>query len=133
MFDIHKLFATNATKEIHGVEHEIAPSVFVTVARFNNKKFQSRLTELYADNKFLIESKTEEGDEKSQEIHTQAMAEKILVGWKGDIGIKGEVLPYSVENAVKLLSIPDFKDKIFALSNQTANYRLEADKETAKN
>lgn len=66
-------------------------------------------------------------DEESEEIMVKCIAETILIDWE-DIRVAGEVLVYSVKNAIKLLSDPrleDFREKVTTESSSFSNYRLE--------
>ena len=53
----------------------------------------------------------------------EAMAETILLGWE-NLSYQGELLPYSKENAMKLLAIRSFRDDITRLSEQGSAYLL---------
>jgi len=61
------------------------------------------------------------------------MSKTILLGWKGEIKLKGEALEYSVDNAKKLLAVKDFRRYITTLSEDFESFKAEQEADEAKN
>ncbi len=72
--------------------------------------------------------------EKQIEIQCRAMAEGILLGWRGPIeGDDGNPLEYSVDNAYLMLRYnADIRDFVFEAATEQERYRVEARETTAK-
>lgn len=103
------------------------------IARANNKQFRKEISRQYKKHERLLESKTEAADEKGEEIMVEVMAKTILVGWKGALAVKGEVLTYSVENAKKLLSVPLFREWVSKQADDVNSYKVVKEAEEEKN
>lgn len=103
------------------------------IARANNPKYRRRLSYFYEKNKRLLDGKGEAAEAKSNEIMATVMGETILLGWKGRVMLKGEVLPYTKDNAVKLLSVQLFRDWVSNQSNDQYAYKVVKDDEDKEN
>lgn len=133
MFDL-KALAVDSKKSTEGVWIDfLGTGAQVKVARHNNRRAENArsaaLYEFYKDLK--DESKSEDIEAKLRQVQAEVMAEFILLDWKG-FGLDGEVLEYSVENAVKILSNPDFEDVYqFILNESTKREHFERSNEEA--
>jgi hypothetical protein len=123
MADIFALFNTDEAAEVQGRWHKLADSEFL-VARMNNDEYLKQLAALYEEHKDLIESGSEAGKKKDQEITLVLLARTILKGWK-NVAYQGADLPYSEENAVKLLAVKDFRSYIQNISRDIENFRAK--------
>ena len=103
------------------------------IARGNNPKFRRRISYFYEKNKRVLDGKGEVAEAKSNEIMAAVMAETILLGWKGKVAIRGEVLPYTKANAEKLLAVPLFREWVTKMSNDEHAYKVVKDAEDAEN
>lgn len=112
--DIGKL-RTDEDAEIHGVWRSLGDAEF-KVARLGNNRYQQ----------YLAKKLPEVSDEPTKRDHLviDAMARFILVDWK-NVQLDGEELPYSYENALKVLEIKDFRTTIQMYSTQDEEYRTE--------
>lgn len=131
--DIFKAFGADSSKEEGGVEIEIGPETYLTIARSGNKKYGRILTKAFETNKYTLDRKDAAADAKAEQIVIDAMARAILVGWRGKVEMDGEVLPYSVENAKKLLAIRDFRLMVSKHAEEFANFRAVVEDEDGKN
>jgi len=119
MFDLEKL-ATDPRKEEDGVWKPITGDAQVKVARANNPKYRAALMKYQKKFCGLVIDPTSEEFEKAV---IYAMAEAILVDWE-NLAIKGELIPYSVENAIKILTeYPDFKELVSSYAMDADNFR----------
>lgn len=131
--DIFKAFGADSSKEEGGVEIEIGPETYLTIARSGNKKYGRILTKAFETNKYTLDRKDAAADAKAEQIVIDAMARAILVGWRGKVEMDGEVLPYNVENAKKLLAIRDFRLMVSKHAEEFANFRAVVEDEDGKN
>lgn len=132
MLDIHERFATDPKLEVEGVKVDLGGGASMTVARSGNDRFVSRILEEGEKFKEVLDSGTPEAKELDRTITVKIIAETILVGFEG-IGFKGKPMKYSVENAIKLLGIKDFRKRVIDESNKFENYRVKSEISEAKN
>jgi hypothetical protein len=115
-------FATDKRKEENGVWKKLSGSSKALVARANNPKYRAAVV------KYQKEFCGPASDFFSPEYEKAiiyAMAEAILLGWE-NISIKGDIIEYSVKNAIKvLIDYPDFREVISSISLEADNYRPE--------
>ena len=103
------------------------------IARANNPKYRRRLSYFYEKNKRLLDGKGDAAEAKSNEIMATVMGETILLGWKGKVSIKGEVLTYNKANAIRLLEVPLFREWVTSQANDQHAYKTVKDEEDAEN
>ena len=103
------------------------------IARANNPKYRRRLSYFYEKNKRLLDGKGDAAEAKSNEIMATVMGETILLGWKGKVSIKGEVLAYNKANAIRLLEVPLFREWVTSQANDQHAYKTVKDEEDAEN
>jgi ssDNA-specific exonuclease RecJ len=127
MTDFFKQFASDEKMEIEGrwVDHDTETSFLV--ARSGNKHFNRLFSKLYQKNKVVLESKGDAAEAKSDEIMVETFAKTILLGWKGKVEFNGHDLPYSVENAKKLLALKDFRRVIASYADDFDSFKAVQD------
>ena len=103
------------------------------IARANNPKFRRRLSYLYEKNRRLLDGKGDVAEAKSNEVMAAVMGETILMGWKGKVAIKGEVLTYSKENATRLLSVQLFREWVNKMASDEQAYKTVQDEADVEN
>lgn len=137
--DFYSRFATNTKHEEEGREftNEFGPNVSFTIARANNKTYNRMIQALLTAHEHTIKAKgTQEERDAAEECSTrimiEVMAKSILLGWSGDVVYDGEPLPYTPDNAVKLLQLPEFRKLVDKLSSDFQNYRLVTEDEAVK-
>lgn len=146
MFDIFSQFATDPKLELEGRWTTIGPAATnhpdgtpdadtapqVLVARSGNKRHGRIVSKLYDANRQLLDQKTDAANAKGEEITVESMAKAILLDWK-NLAYQGEILPYSYENAKKLLAVKDFRALINKHAEAFAEYKLDQEVEDEKN
>lgn len=130
MADIFALFNTDAQAEVEGRWHKLADSELL-IARMNNDKYLRELADLYEQHKDVIESGSEEGKKRDEEVTLQLTARTILLGWK-NVSHQGAELPYSEENAIMLLKLKDFRNYVQNVARDIENFRIKAENKEAK-
>lgn len=105
------------------------------IARFNNPKHNALLRRLREENDELLkDDSTDEAQAKLLEISGLALAETVLVDWRGILDEDGNELPYSKEAAYDLLkNYEEFADLVFNLSLESEQYRRFKEGEALKN
>lgn len=73
-------------------------------------------------------------EEVAIQITVEQVAEAVIVGWKGIVDRDGSVIPFSKENALRLMqALPAFRDLIIMKANALDNFRIEDRAEAEKN
>ena len=132
MADIKKLFGTDSTKEQEGVWHEMGDGLNMRIARIGNPKYQKRFQALSKPHRRAIRRGTL-ADEVAEKLMVQCLAETIVLDWNG-LEENGAELPYSVENAVKILmDYPELRNYVNDIANELEGYQAEEDEEAIEN
>jgi hypothetical protein len=133
MLDIFSTFAVDEKAETEGRWVEYGNGVSFLIARANNNNYNRLLSSLYKRNKVALEAKGDAATALNDNLMVEVLAKTILLGWQGDIALKGEKLEYSVENAKKILAHKDFRRYISNLSEDFEAFKVEQEAEDAKN
>lgn len=128
LFDVFKLYAVDAAKEQSGVVIDLGGGRSMTIARLggSNRKYSARLAEEYEKYRELLSSSAAEAEELDNEIVANVFAETILLGFEG-FAYDGEPLPYSRENAVKILKHPEFRSLVMKHATRLENFKVKKD------
>lgn len=141
-FCIHNTI-TDEKAELEGIWMDYDGGSRVKLARFNNEKAQRMRLDWYQENKALLESlaeKGEEGENQRDELfkkgEAKIMSEAVLLDWEGFEDAKGKVVKYSAETAEQyLLLSKDFRKDMSMMSGNRDKYllkNLQEDVEAAK-
>ena len=133
MVDLFNDFATNAVTEIEGTWHDYSGDVSFLIARAGNKAYARAFLKAYEASRRVLETKGPTAEAKAEEVTVKTLAKAILLGWRGDLKYKGEPLPYSLENAEKILAHVDFRKWVVERSEDMSKYKIVQDEEDAKN
>lgn len=121
-------FAISTTAAKEGVEVDLGDGLIVRVAKANNEKYQAYLKQVLKP----YERQVRNGslDEKIfAKLYNEAVAETILLGWKGLEDDNGAEIPYTKEKAIEILTNPEyeeFKALVVDLANEQAVFSKEA-------
>jgi len=126
--DIFELYATDAKLENEGRWVNLGKDAKVLVARAGNDNFSARIKHLLKKNGVDLKDQSKENLDLIEKLVIDATAHTVLLGWEG-LSYKGEPLPYSTANAIKLLSIKDFRTRIGAISDEMAGYLVAEQEE----
>lgn len=130
--DIFSSFATDESAEKQGVIVEYGTAKF-KVARKGNQAYRKLLGKLYKMNRFVLESKGDAAEKKSDEILSTVISQTILLGWEG-VTSNGKPLPYSQEAAYDLLlKLKEFRAFIDNASEELERFKLHQEDEDEKN
>lgn len=130
-FNIYAKFGSDAKKEVEGVPFVLdeETNAHILVARWSNRNVahtleQAELTKQHAD-------KT---SEELEPLRVEVFAKHLIKGWQGVTDINGEELPFTTENAVKLLKdLPDLTEQLLTFSLTRTNYPLDGFEAVEKN
>ena len=133
MGDVKKLFGTDPKKEQEGVwRDDIGGDIRMKIARIGNPNYQKRFQTLSKPHRRAIRRGTLP-DDIAEKLLIQCLAETIVLDWE-NVQYEGEDLPYSVENAVRLLTdIPELRNIINDIANELEGYQTEDDEEAVEN
>ena len=126
-------FATDVSLAEEGAWIQIDEETSIRVARYGNRRFKKVFARLTAPYKVQIQQGTL-NEEMASSLLTRAIAEAILVDWKG-MKKAGKDLPYSVEAAIKILSdetLSNFRDMVVNLSQDIQTFREQEVREDAE-
>lgn len=131
--DLFADFAVNEALSQDGVWVPYAGDAEFLIARAGNKNYRKVAQALYKKNERMLDSKTEAASDKLTEIVIEAMAKGTLLNWRGNVQYQGAPLPYSLENARKLLAHERFRDWVDAQAKDEAQYAAVQEEEDEKN
>ena len=123
-------------KETQGVWIDIdtATNAKVKVARFGTARYYqvyNQILQKIAPNPKSLTK--EQQDEAARKVLSESVAECILLDWRNFVTLEGTELPYSKEEALKLLSLDPFLDLILTFSQEVERYHKYALDEAVKN
>lgn len=135
--DFWNAYSTNEQAEVEGRYFENGDAEFL-IARAGNDRYSRMISKQYEGNKHILDDKSSDaakatGEALAKKITIDVMSKSILLGWKGNVDWKGTPLPYTVDNAQKLLGLKDFQAWVVGKSGAYQNYLLAAEEEDAKN
>ena len=141
--NINSLTIKNRKKALNKAINEMgAPKIFRKIgllktlhkSKANNRKFQKLFTKLMLPYKRQFDA-GKLSNEKQIDIMCKAMAETILLGWKG-LTDSGELVEYSVDKAYEYLSMDgadEFRDLITGYAQDAETFREENLEQDVKN
>lgn len=132
---IYDLFETNATLEAEGFIFDVTPTISFTLARAGgaNLRFQKVLESKTRSHRKEIDENRFPLDQANQ-LMIEAVAETVVMGWKGITDKKGKKIPFTPENAVKLFTeLPDLFNDVREAAAARANYSAQEVKADAGN
>jgi hypothetical protein len=113
--------------EVEGVWTDLDEETSILVARFLNPSHREYIQKRLQPYQRIINT-TGLDPAIQEKIEAEAIARHVLVGWKG-LMMDGEELPYSVENALRLLQDPSlswFLQTVRDIAQDMTLYRKES-------
>ena len=129
--DIFKAYAVDEDKELNGKWMPLGDAKLL-VARAGNKKYVKLLGKEVELHQKALDAKDDAADALSDQIMVKVLANTILLGWD-NVAYDGVKLEYSLENAVKLLSLKEFRREVMKLSDDFNAFKLVQQEESEKN
>lgn len=117
--------ATDETAEVEGRWLPFGDGS-VRVARAGNEKYLRTVAALMDEAAIDLSKADPDTESRANEILVQATAKAILKDWKG-LSFQKAPIEYSLENAVKLLKVREFRRRIEAMAADFNNFRLQAE------
>jgi len=130
---IYSEFKTDEKLEAEGNWLDVGEGGFLKIARLGNKAYKTKLKQLREPFKAYTVRGQDIPDAEADDIVRRAMAETILVGWKGMEDEEGKPLNYSPEAAYKALSgQKDLVELIMVFAADKDNFIHEMNSEVEK-
>jgi hypothetical protein len=130
--DLFTQFQTDEQAEVEGVWVPLSTTARLKIARIGNARHPACLKRISTPHVRPGMRMSDIDDEMFDKLTREAMAESILVGWE-NILWKGEVLPYSKENALRVLQVKDFFTLVLTAANSIEHFRVARIAELEKN
>jgi hypothetical protein len=130
--DLKKNYATDKVAEIAGIEKDFGDGLFIKIARIGNSEYKKFFQKLTKPHQKAIRRGVL-SDEVADRLLIEAMANKIVLDWRGMFEGQTEI-QYSTENCIRILTeYPDLKDQINEIANEMESFKTEDDEELEKN
>ena len=131
--NLYAKYGSDRNKEQKGVPFYIdkESDTYILVGRWTARnvehfKAQAEVTAKYAD--------LPDGDRDREEARTKAFATHLVTGWNNIVDKDGNELPFTTENAIKLLlDLPDLVNEMVDFALNRANYPIDGIEKTTKN
>lgn len=131
---IYQKYQTDSAAETQGLWIEMGDNALIKIARLGHPKHEEVMKRLRQPHVASLRAGIDLPTNVSMALTIEALAEAILIDWKGIQDDDGKEIPYSKEAAIKLLTdLPDFRDKVVFLSSQHETFRKSALENAAKN
>lgn len=130
--DLGKIKVDNKAAE-EGVWFKIDDKTRLLIARMGNAAFNTKLENIASKNQTSI-YRGEKNRKEQEALAKEACAGTILLGWEHLLE-NGKELPYTVENAKRLMTQPEyaeFQDLVLNFAQEKAAFRLEFQEEDIK-
>ena len=124
--DIFSAFATDAKAELEGAWFPLSKTAKVLVARTGNENYIATLRRKLEASGIDLAGTTKEDEAAAEAVFIDVIATTLLLDWQG-LDFKGQPLPYSTENARKLLAIKDFRKKIEGFAGTFEAFKVKAE------
>ena len=132
MADIKKLYGTDQTKETDGVWKDMGDGLRMRIARIGNPNYNKRFQALSKPHRRALQ-RGSLSDDVAEKLLVQCLAETIVLDWEG-VEEKGKVIPYSQENAIRILTeYPELRKYVNDIANEMEGYKAEEDEEAIDN
>lgn len=117
-------FVTDTSLEQEGVWVDIGDGAEIRVARAGNPEHEALLRKLRKPHEKRFRS-GEIPPDLAKSIAVEAMARHILLDWRGITEDDGTPIPYSYENAKRLLGLRDFREMVAEIAMEAETFRAQ--------
>jgi hypothetical protein len=130
--DLAKHYRTDATAEKEGQWVDWGEGTKFKIARLGNAQYQARFQALIKPHRHLRDRGILPEDIQV-EILCKCLAETVVIDWEG-VDFDGKPLPYSTENALKVLTeLKDLREDIVTVSGEQSTFRIAEIEDSEKN
>lgn len=129
--NIFKKFGTDLKKETEGVPFYLDPQneAYILVARYTNRN-----KDFSRENAEIVKSTVGASEEEKEAQLTTSFAKHLVKGWKGVLDENGDEIPFTLENADRLLQdLPELFEALLNFSLNRNNYGIDSVEKVAKN
>lgn len=127
MGSLYEQFETNANFEKDGINLEYGDGVKFRVARAGgqNQAYSKALEKAIRPHRVALANDTLDAG-VAEKVLLDVFCSTVLLGWEGVKDRAGVVMPFTKENAIKLMTdLPDLYADIRAQANKVSNFRKE--------
>lgn len=130
-FNIYSKYGSDRKKETNGVPFYVDKdsNTYILVARWSNRNVEH--------SKAQAELTLNAGSYDEQELEQkriEVFVNHLVKGWHNIFDIDGNEIPYSKENALKLMAdLPDLVDELVGFALKRENYPIDTVEESVKN
>lgn len=121
--NLYRMYETDTDLERGGIRVDIAPDVYITVARAGggNTAFAKTHNEVMKPFRAALD---ELPDEKIHELQARIYAKSVIRDWAGITDRDGNVLEFTEDNVVKILvDLPDLFSMLRVIAADANGYR----------
>jgi len=127
-------FITDESLENNGTWFPAGGASEFLVARTGNAAYSKKITAEFERNKMVLDMGGSAGEQVSEQIMIDAMAETVLLGWRTKladgsyvptISFKKKALTYSVDAAKALLKVKDIRRMVNTMSTTVDAYKAK--------
>lgn len=123
-FDVYRSLATDENAETVGVWLELSGVKF-KVARSNTEEYYDAMETIAEEFRVALKTATpKEAAKLETDLLIKLYAKVVLRDWTEGVLYDGEHLPYSYENAIKLLQIKEFRRWVVKQATDLNNYKI---------
>jgi hypothetical protein len=124
-------FRTNADAEIDGVWVPVGEGLELRVARIGNPRYKAMIRNAGKSQRMATQLTGNIDMDAIEELTLKAIANHVLLDWKNLEDDDGDQIPYSVDKAMELLQIQDFRSIVEAIASDAQHFR-DSDLEATK-
>ncbi|USN15491.1 hypothetical protein KIKIMORA_03490 [Brevundimonas phage vB_BpoS-Kikimora] len=125
--NLFDMFSSNKESEENGRWFELDDNTAFKLRAFGAKAVIDLRDDLMRPHQTLIRVGGKLTDDKNEEIGLRVIAGGVIADWRGVANEAGEVVPYSADEAYKILkALPKLASFIVQYSTDSQNYRDEA-------
>ena len=133
-FDPFKRFGADEKKSLEGVWFPVDKDARILLARRNNPRYQEYVRKHLHHLRVIGATRINDSDsELVDSVVLDAYAHTIILDWENFTVDGGKPYPYSIEHARELLDIPDFREFVFALSQDLSAFQEKIEDEDQGN
>jgi len=119
-------FDVDQSKCDDGVEVPLGSGTTIRVGRWQGPKHQEAI-QLRGAPYFAASGGSRLPKDVSEKVSIESMADAVLIGWDGFSDEDGKPLPYSREEAIRVLTrYPEFRNEVVAAANNRSNFKAQA-------
>lgn len=132
--ELDDLFASNEAAEEEGVWVDVSPTIKLKIRAYSADAVNNLREKLIKPFRTMIRAGGSIPEEQDKEIGRKVLAGAVIADWKGIKDAEGADVPYSAEEAYKVLSrLPKMVNFVIGISTDASMYKDEIEGDGVKN